>query len=82
MAAALPKLSDMLTVSQSGGEVYTQPLALPHLNFFGITPLNWIDTLALFVKSIPSPSAESATSQADSSTSLMFWMFVIRSTKS
>ena len=41
-AAALPKFSDTLTLSQSGGEGadYPQPLTLPHLKFFVITPLN------------------------------------------
>ena len=29
----------MLTLSQSGGADYTQPLAFPHLNYFVITPL-------------------------------------------
>ena len=37
--AALPKFSDMLTLSQSGGADCTQPLALPHLKIFVITPL-------------------------------------------
>ena len=30
----LPKFSDMLTLSQSGGADYAQPLALPHLDVF------------------------------------------------
>jgi hypothetical protein len=38
-AAALPKFSDMLTLCQSGGAGYTQPLALSHLKFFVITLL-------------------------------------------
>ena len=38
-AAALPKFSDTLTLSQSGGADYAQPLDLPHLKFFVITPL-------------------------------------------
>jgi len=39
-AAALPKFSNTLTLSQWGeGADYAQPLALPHLIFFGITPL-------------------------------------------
>ena len=33
-AAALHKISDMVTLSQSGGADYVQPLALPHLKFF------------------------------------------------
>ena len=33
-AAALPKFSDTLTLSQSEGADYAQPLALPHLNSF------------------------------------------------
>ena len=33
-AAALPKFSDKLTLSQSRGADYAQPLALPHLKFF------------------------------------------------
>ena len=33
-AAALPKFSDKLTLSQSEVADYAQPLALPHLNFF------------------------------------------------
>jgi hypothetical protein len=36
-AAALPKFSDMLTLSESEGADYAQPLALPHLKFFIIT---------------------------------------------
>ena len=41
-AAALPKFSDMFTLTQLGGGAdYAQPLALPHLKFFMITPLNW-----------------------------------------
>ena len=39
-AAALPKFSDMLNISQSGGADYAHPLALPHLNFFLITPVS------------------------------------------
>jgi hypothetical protein len=38
-ARALHKFSDMLTLSQSGGADYAQPLALPHLKCFVITPL-------------------------------------------
>ena len=38
-AAALPKFSDMLTLSQLRGADYAQLLALPRLNFFIITPL-------------------------------------------
>ena len=41
-AAALPKFSDMLTLSQSWGADYAQPLTLPHLKFFVITPLNQV----------------------------------------
>ena len=37
--AALPKFSDMLTLSQLGGADYAQPLALTHLKIFVITPL-------------------------------------------
>ena len=33
-AAALPKFSDMLTLSQSEGADYAHPLALPRPNFF------------------------------------------------
>ena len=33
-AAASPKFSDMLTLSQSGGADYAHPLALPRPNFF------------------------------------------------
>ena len=33
------KLTDTLTLSQSGGADYTQPLVLPHKNIFVITPL-------------------------------------------
>ena len=33
-AAALPKFSDTLTLSQSRGADYAQPLDLPHLNCF------------------------------------------------
>ena len=33
-AAALPKFSDTLTISQSEGADYAQPLALPHLKCF------------------------------------------------
>ena len=33
-AAALPKFSDTLTLSQSAWADYAQPLALPHLIFF------------------------------------------------
>ena len=39
-AAALPKFSDTLTLSQSEGADYAQPLALPHLKFFVIMPLH------------------------------------------
>ena len=38
-AAALPKVSDTLTLSQSRGADYAQPMALPHLHFLLITPL-------------------------------------------
>ena len=38
-AAALPKSSDTLTLSQSGGADYAQPLDLPHLKKIVITPL-------------------------------------------
>ena len=38
-AAALPKVSDTLTLSQSGGADYAQPLDLPHRKNFVITPL-------------------------------------------
>ena len=38
-AAALPKFSDTLTLSQSGGVDYAQPLALPHLKKIVMTPL-------------------------------------------
>ena len=39
-AVALPKFSDTLTLSQLGGGAdYAQPLALPHLKCFVITPL-------------------------------------------
>ena len=38
-AAALPKFSDTLTLSQSEGADYDQPLPLPHLKIFVITPL-------------------------------------------
>ena len=38
-AAALPKFSDTLTLSQSGGADYASPLALSHLKKFLITPL-------------------------------------------
>ena len=39
-AAALPKFSDTLTLSQSEGADYTQPLALPHLIVFrGYAPV-------------------------------------------
>ena len=38
-AAALPKFSDTLTLSQSSGADYAQPMALPHLNFLVITSL-------------------------------------------
>ena len=41
-AAALLKFSDTLTLSQPGWADYDQPLALPHLKFFVITPLNRI----------------------------------------
>ena len=41
-AAALPKFSDTLTLSQSGEANYAQPLALPHLKFFVITLLHVI----------------------------------------
>ena len=33
-AAALPYFSDTLTLSQSRGADYAQPLAFPHLNYF------------------------------------------------
>ena len=40
-AAALPKFSDMLTLSQSGeGADYAQPLVLLHLKDFMTTPLD------------------------------------------
>ena len=39
-AAASPKFLYTLTLSQSGGADYTQPLALLHLKFYMITPLN------------------------------------------
>ena len=39
-AVALPKFSDTLTLSQLGEADYAQPLALPHLIFFMITPLH------------------------------------------
>ena len=38
-AAALPKYLDTLTLSQPRGADYAQPLALPHLKTFVITPL-------------------------------------------
>ena len=38
-AAALPKYLDTLTLSQPRGAYYAQPLALPHLKTFVITPL-------------------------------------------
>ena len=38
-AAASPKFSDTLTLSQSGGADYAPPLALSHLKIFVITPL-------------------------------------------
>ena len=38
-AAPLPKFSDTLTLSQSGGADYAQQLDLPHLKKFLITPL-------------------------------------------
>ena len=57
-AAALPKFSDMLTLSQSGGANYAQPLALPHLKFFVITPLQFMKerncVIVTFVANFPS----------------------------
>jgi hypothetical protein len=38
-AATLTKFSDALTLSQPWGTDYAQPLALPHLKYFVITPL-------------------------------------------
>ena len=38
-AAALPKFSDTLTLSQSEGADYVHPLALPPLQIFVIPPL-------------------------------------------
>ena len=38
-AAALPKFSETLTLSQPGGAHYAHPLALPHLKISVITPL-------------------------------------------
>jgi hypothetical protein len=42
-AASLHKFSGTLNLSQSRGACYAQPLALPHLTFFVITPLKEID---------------------------------------
>ena len=41
-AEALPKFSDTLTLSQSEEEDYAQPLALSHITFLVITPLNTV----------------------------------------
>ena len=38
-AAALPKFSETLTLSQLGRADYAPPLALPYLKFIVITPL-------------------------------------------
>ena len=39
-ATALPKFSDMLTLSLPRGVDYAHPLVLPHLKFTMITPMN------------------------------------------
>ena len=41
-APALSKFLDMSTLSQSGRADYAQPLALPHLKYFVITPLVYL----------------------------------------
>ena len=47
-AATLSKFSDTLTLFQTGGADYAQPLALPHLNFFVIMPLQLGDFVKTF----------------------------------